>query len=94
VTCTKGPSGRDCLRSPLDKTLDHQPVGINAPVWSNVAADGAVGSRSCNGWLDDDGDETGGAGFATATQAFWTSNPIPLACDQYAQLYCFQQTRQ
>ena len=90
VNCTKGPSGRDCLRAPIN--LDIRGNRVQVLTWTETDTRGnrAGGfAETCHLWSSSSGSDTGDGGHVDRLDARWVTGNIG-PCNQIRYLTCLQ----
>ena len=90
ATCTKGATGTDCLRAPLDRDIHGIPVPTGTLTWTGTLPNGtAAGAPNCNGWTSISATDTGNGGSVDQLGAGWSTGGIG-QCNQIRRLICLQ----
>lgn len=89
--CTKGPSGHDCLRAPINLSISGTRVQVLTWTGSNIFGE-AIVAPTCNHWTSSFAGDTGDGGHVDRVDAAWVTGNIG-PCDQIRYLICLQLTR-
>ena len=88
--CTKGTSGTDCLRAPINRDVHGYPVKAGTLTWTGTLPNGTdAGAPNCNGWTAFSGGVTGNGGSVDQLGAGWTTGSVG-PCNQIRYLICLQ----
>jgi hypothetical protein len=88
--CTKGASGTDCLRAPINRDVHGYPVDPGTLTWTGTLPDGTdAGGPDCNDWTAFSAGVTGNGGAVGELGPGWTTGSIG-ACNQIRYLICLQ----
>jgi hypothetical protein len=74
--CTKGPSGTDCLPSPIDRNIHGYPVDPGTLTWTGTLPDVTTDSPNCDNWTSVSAGITGNGGTVQETGQGWTTGSV------------------